>query len=68
MYRSVSTQSKTALIRMLKTGKTKYVWKQDINIADIAINDQVFSLQIYKCLFYPVFLYHSLNSCAVYVQ
>ena len=53
---------------MLKTGKTKYVWKQDINIADIAINDQVFSLQFYKCLFYPVFLYHSLNSCAVYVQ
>ena len=44
---------------MLKTGKTKYVWKQGINIADIAINDQVFSLQLYKCLFYPVFLYHS---------
>ena len=68
MYGSVSTQSKTALIRMLKMGKTEYVWKQDINIADIAIDDQVFSVQFYKCQFYPVFLYHSLNSCAVYVQ
>ena len=53
---------------MLKTCKTKYVWKQDINTVHIAINDQVFSLQFYKCLFYPVFSYHSLNSCAVYVQ
>ena len=52
---------------MLKTGKTKYIWKQDINIADIAINDQVFSLQFYKCLFYPVFLYHSLNLSLIHI-